>query len=77
VSTSLYIEESILPYDPGNSGERRGKGNTACNTLCDGASTMTRKASAKSALRPNPESSEGEEITIDGCGSIIKLIERI
>ena len=73
--TFLYIEESILPCDPGNSGERRG--NTACNALCDGASMMTRKANAKSALRPNPESSEGEEITIDGCGSIIKLIEWI
>jgi len=39
---------------------------------------MTRKASAKSAFRPNlEESSEGEEIIIDGCGSVIKLIERI
>ena len=51
----------------------RGEGTLPAMALCDGASMMTRKANAKSALRPNPESSEGEEITIDGSGSIIKL----
>lgn len=63
-----YTEESTLQRDPGNSGERR---RTVRNTLCDGSSVMTRKASANSVLQPNPEeSSEGEEITIYGCGPI-------
>ena len=65
---SLHTEESTLQRDPGNSGERRG---TACNTLCDGSGQMTRKARAKSVFRANPEeSSDGEEISIDGCASV-------
>jgi len=71
---SLHTEDSTLQRDPGNSGERRGKGKTARNTLRDGSHVKSRKAGTNSVLQPNPEeSSEGEEITIGGCGPVIIL----